>query len=56
VGDLKILWLNFFKMKKLFVALAFVAILGWLLSSCKSVEKCPAYSKVKVENTNSNNS
>lgn len=36
-------------MRKLFVALAFVALLGWLLSSCKSAEKCPAYGTVEVE-------
>lgn len=41
-------------MKKLFVALVFVAFIGWLLSSCKSVEKCPAYSEVEIEQNDAN--
>ena len=41
-------------MKKLLVALFFVALLGWVVSSCKSVEKCPAYSKADTEQTDKN--
>lgn len=43
-------------MKKLFVALAFIVLLGWLLSSCKSAEKCPAYGQVEVEQSDTKTS
>jgi hypothetical protein len=42
-------------MKKLFVAITLVAIFGMLISSCKSVEKCPAYSKIELEQSDSTN-
>lgn len=35
-------------MKKVFKVFAIVAVASFLLSSCKSVKSCPAYSKVEM--------
>ena len=43
---------NYFHMKKVGILLSIVFITVLLMSSCKTTEKCPAYSQnVKVENT-----
>lgn len=36
-------------MKRIFIALVFIAVLAAGLSSCKSHEKCPAYGQVPTE-------
>lgn len=36
-------------MKKIFVAIAFICLVAFGLSSCKSQEKCPAYGEVAKE-------
>ncbi len=40
-------------MKKTFLLFAFVGFLALTVSSCKSHEKCPAYSKVSTEDIDS---
>lgn len=43
---------NYFEMKKVGIVLSIVFITALLITSCKTTEKCPAYSQdVKVENT-----
>ncbi len=40
-------------MKKLFIAIVALAVVGVSFTSCKSHEKCPAYSKVNTESKKS---